>query len=111
MPDAIASPDILEAAGLRWIHIESPRSADRDWLEDQFDFHPLDYEDVYSRNQRPKLDQYDDYVFIVLHFPLFDKESAPRPDGGDGPLHGPGLPDHPAQCAAPAADRDVRALP
>ena len=76
MPDAIASPDILEAAGLRWIHIESPRSADRDWLEEHFDFHPLDYEDVYSRNQRPKLDQYDDYVFIVLHFPLFDKDSA-----------------------------------
>ena len=76
MPETIAAPDILEAAGLRWIHIESPRSADRDWLEEQFDFHALDYEDVYSRNQRPKLDQYDDYVFIVLHFPLFDKESG-----------------------------------
>ena len=76
MPDVVATPDIIEAAGLRWIHIESPRSADRDWLEDEFDFHPLDYEDVYSRNQRPKLDQYDDYVFIVLHFPLFDKDSA-----------------------------------
>ena len=48
--------------------------ADRDWLEEHFDFHPLDYEDVYSRNQRPKLDQYDDYVFIVLHFPLFEKD-------------------------------------
>jgi magnesium transporter len=75
MPAAIAMPDIIEAAGIRWIHIESPRSADREWLEEQFDFHPLDYEDVYSRNQRPKLDQYDDYVFIVLHFPLFDKAS------------------------------------
>ncbi len=51
-------------------------SADRDWLEENFDFHPLDYEDVYSRNQRPKLDQYDDYVFIVLHFPLFDKDTG-----------------------------------
>ena len=61
---------------MRWIHIESPRSADRDWLEEHFDFHPLDYEDVFSRNQRPKLDQYDDYVFIVLHFPLFDKDSG-----------------------------------
>ncbi len=72
----VSAPDIIEAAGLRWIHIESPRSADRDWLEENFDFHPLDYEDVYSRNQRPKLDQYDDYVFIVLHFPLFDKDTG-----------------------------------
>ncbi|MEO5884522.1 MAG: magnesium transporter CorA family protein, partial [Candidatus Limnocylindrales bacterium] len=73
---AVATPDIIEAAGIRWIHIESPRTADRDWLEAHFDFHPLDYEDVYSRNQRPKLDQYDDYVFIVLHFPMFDKDSG-----------------------------------
>ena len=76
IPEAIADPDVIEAAGLRWIHIESPRTADRDWLEEHFDFHPLDIEDVYSRNQRPKLDQYDDYVFIVLHFPLFDKDSG-----------------------------------
>jgi magnesium transporter len=76
MPEAVADPEIIEAAGVRWIHIESPRTADRDWLEEHFDFHPLAYEDVYSRNQRPKLDQYEDYVFIVLHFPLFDKDSG-----------------------------------
>lgn len=76
MPETVAEPEIVEAAGLRWVHIESPRTADRDWLEEHFEFHPLDIEDVYSRNQRPKLDQYDDYVFIVLHFPLFDKDSG-----------------------------------
>jgi len=72
----VPAPDIIEAAGIRWIQIESPRTVDRDWLEENFDFHPLDYEDVYSRNQRPKLDQYDDYVFIVLHFPMFDKATG-----------------------------------
>jgi len=72
----VPAPDIIAAAGIRWIHIESPRTVDRDWLEGNFDFHPLDYEDVYSRNNRPKLDQYDDYVFIVLHFPMFDKTTG-----------------------------------
>ena len=72
----VAAPDIIEAAGIRWIHIESPRTAERDWLEANFEFHPLDYEDVYSRNNRPKLDQYDDYVFIVLHFPMYEKETS-----------------------------------
>jgi magnesium transporter len=76
LPVDVSAPEIIEAAGLRWIHIESPRVADRDWLEEHFDFHPLDYEDVYSRNNRPKLDQYDDYVFIVLHFPMYDKDSS-----------------------------------
>ena len=76
LAETIVEPDIIEAAGIRWIHIESPRTTDRDWLENHFDFHPLDYEDVYSRNNRPKLDPYDDYVFIVLHFPMFEKESG-----------------------------------
>ena len=35
---------------------------------------PLDLEDVMSRNQRPKIDEYPDYLFIVLHFPIFDKQ-------------------------------------
>jgi magnesium transporter len=66
--------EIVEAPGLRWINIERPRPVDQAWLEERFDFfHPLDYEDVFSRNQRPKVDEYDEYLFIVLHFPRYDK--------------------------------------
>jgi magnesium transporter len=72
----VADPEIIESSGLRWIHIEEPRLAHREWLEKNFNFHPLDFEDVYSRNQRPKLDSYDDYIFIVLHFPIFEKSSG-----------------------------------
>ncbi len=72
----VANPEIIESSGLRWIHIEEPRQADREWLEKHFNFHPLDFEDVYSRNQRPKLDSYDDYIFIVLHFPIFEKSTG-----------------------------------
>ena len=65
--------EVVEHDGLRWINIERPRQAERAWLEEHFDFHPLDYEDVFSRNQRPKVDEYDDYLFVVLHFPAYDK--------------------------------------
>src|SRR3954468_20678408 len=65
--------EIVEHDGLRWINIERPGPVDQAWLEEHFEFHPLDYEDVRSRNQRPKIDEYDDYLFIVLHFPVFDK--------------------------------------
>jgi len=65
--------EIVETPGLRWVNIERPRAVDRAWLEEHFDFHPLDYEDVLSRNQRPKVDEYEDYLFVVLHFPRFDK--------------------------------------
>jgi len=65
--------EVIEAEGLRWINIERPRAPERGWLEEHFDFHALDYEDVFSRNQRPKVDEYDEYLFVVLHFPRFDK--------------------------------------
>src|SRR4051812_43260144 len=65
--------EIVEAPGLRWINIERPRPVDQAWLEERFDFHALDYEDVFSRNQRPKVDEYDEYLFIVLHVARYDK--------------------------------------
>jgi magnesium transporter len=79
-PVASPEPDprhveLVEAHGLRWVNIERPRTPDRAWLEEHFpQFHSLDYEDVFSRNQRPKIDDYPDYLFIVLHFPRFDKK-------------------------------------
>ena len=66
--DVVEGPD-----GLRWIKIDAWRATERAWLEEHFDFHPLDYEDVGSRNQRPKVDEYDDYLFVVLQFPRYDK--------------------------------------
>src|SRR3954465_3758085 len=65
--------EIVESPGLRWINIERPRALEQAWMEEHFDFHPLDYEDVRSRHQRPKVDEYEDYLFIVLHFPRYDK--------------------------------------
>jgi magnesium transporter len=65
--------EVIEALDIRWVNIEQPRHSHRAWLEERFEFHALDYEDVFSRNQRPKIDEYDDYLFIVLYFPRFDK--------------------------------------
>ncbi|MEA2220077.1 MAG: magnesium transporter, partial [Solirubrobacteraceae bacterium] len=95
------SIEVIEEPGLRWLHIERPQPADRAWLEEHFDFHPLDYEDVYSRNQRPKVDEYDDYLFVVLHFPRFDKAvgrlNAAELDMFVGPAFVITLPNEPIQ--------------
>jgi magnesium transporter len=65
--------ETITAEGLRWVNIERPSPLECAWLEEQFGFHALDLEDVLSRNQRPKIDEYPDYLFIVLHFPVFDR--------------------------------------
>ena len=68
------SVETIDGEGLRWVNIERPTQVEMRWLEERFElFHPLDLEDVLSRNQRPKIDEYDDYLFIVLHFPVFDR--------------------------------------
>jgi magnesium transporter len=66
--------EIIDGAGLRWVNIESPTPLEWAWLQEHFDFHALDLEDVLSRNQRPKIDEYPDYLFIVLHFPIYDSK-------------------------------------
>src|SRR5215217_1651256 len=75
-PPEPRGPNVEEIAaeGLRWVNVESPGALERAWLEENFDFHILDLEDVLSRNQRPKIDVYDEYLFIVLHFPVFDPQ-------------------------------------
>src|SRR3977135_1502723 len=62
----------IDSSGLRWVNIERPGALERTWLEENFDFHALDLEDVLSRNQRPKIDVYDASLFLVLPFPVFD---------------------------------------
>jgi magnesium transporter len=66
--------ETVESSGLRWVNIERPTPLETAWLEEHFDFHALDLEDVLSRNQRPKIDEYPNYLFIVLHFPVFDRQ-------------------------------------
>jgi magnesium transporter len=66
---------VIEHHGLRWIDIPRPTPADIAYLQDEFEFHPLALDDVMSRTQRPKLDVYDDCLFVVMHFPVFNRAS------------------------------------
>jgi magnesium transporter len=66
-------PAELTARGLTWIHLDTPTTEEAARLAERFGWHPLDVEDVVSKRQRPKVDQYEDYRFVVLHFPVYDK--------------------------------------
>ncbi len=65
--------DVVEAHGLRWVNLRRAGRLEFAWLREHFDFHALSHEDIASRNQRPKVDVFDDYIFVVLHFPDYDK--------------------------------------
>ncbi|HZP73398.1 MAG TPA: magnesium transporter CorA family protein, partial [Gaiellaceae bacterium] len=65
----------LAANGLTWIHLDAPTQEEAELLQQRFGWHPLDLEDVLSKRQRPKIDEYSEegYLFAVLHFPVYDK--------------------------------------
>ena len=66
----------LSASGLTWVNTVAPDVATAQELAARFGWHPLDVEDVVSKRQRPKVDDYeeDGYLFAVLHFPFYDKQ-------------------------------------
>ena len=75
--DVARTPQVSEltAQGLTWVNVVSPDLETAQMLAERFGWHPLDVEDIVSKRQRPKVDDYEDeqYLFAVLHFPVFDK--------------------------------------
>src|ERR1700676_74871 len=49
-----------------WLDIESPDADDYRLLEETFKAHPLTIEDIRNQNQRPKIDEYPEYNFVVI---------------------------------------------
>ncbi|MBU0598384.1 magnesium transporter CorA family protein [Patescibacteria group bacterium] len=60
---------------LRWIHISPISDEDIGYLEQNFRFHNLDLKDCREGVQRPKLDIYKHYLFMIFHFPMFNKQT------------------------------------
>lgn len=72
-------PSRLESitwGNLTWTYVERPTRNEINELAKRYPcFHPLNLDDVLSQIQRPKLDEYEDHLFLVMHFPVFVKEA------------------------------------
>ena len=64
-PESIAAC-LLEGKQGFWLDIENPDDSDYQLLEHTFKFHQLTLEDIRHQNQRPKVDEYTGYAFVVL---------------------------------------------
>jgi magnesium transporter len=60
-----------------WLDLDAPSDADIDTLDDLFHFHPLAMEDLRKKGQRPKLEDFGDYMFLVYY-------GALDPEAGTG---------------------------
>lgn len=59
---------LLHASGeLLWLDVQDPTPADMEALGRTFPLHPLALEDAYKRHQRPKVEEYPDFCFLVVY--------------------------------------------
>jgi magnesium transporter len=56
----------LQEQGVTWIDIDIDNEADMQFLREKFNFHPLTLEDLQHQNQRPKAEEFADYLFVTL---------------------------------------------
>lgn len=69
--------EIISYKNLRWVNIKGvPAAKDIDWIKQNTNFHPLVIEELLSPTLHPKLDFYEDHLYLVLHFPEFKKEEG-----------------------------------
>jgi len=58
---------LAKEENLLWLDAENPTKKDLELLQEKFKLHPLTIEDCVNTNARPKIDQFVDYMFLVLH--------------------------------------------
>lgn len=66
----------LKDSALMWVSISDPSEKEMALLKKNYKFHHLDLEDCLSGAQRPKIDDYDNYLFIVVHVPVKNRRSG-----------------------------------
>lgn len=61
----------IKIQNLNWIDLVDPDKRDVKFLEENFNFHPIVLKELLSPTLRPKVEYYDGYLFMVLHFPIY----------------------------------------
>ncbi len=64
----------IKSDGITWIDIEQPSSRDLQFLKDNFSFHPLVLEELVPPAQRTKVENYGEYLFMIVHVPFLNRK-------------------------------------
>jgi len=65
--DRTALEELRAASEFFWLDVRDAAPEQVELIGEVFAFHPLAIEDAIGFGQRPKLDEYDDYVFLVVY--------------------------------------------
>jgi magnesium transporter len=58
---------------ITWVNLASPTPSEVRDLMSEFDIHPLVAEELLSPSAKPKVEQFHSSLYLILHFPYFDR--------------------------------------
>ncbi len=66
---------IFHSKKFKWVNVQNSSEKEIKYLEKEFNFHQLDLKDCLPPLQRPKLVNRENYLFMILLFPVFDRKT------------------------------------
>jgi magnesium transporter len=63
--------ETVKIKNLTWVDIIDPKKEDLEYLKKEFNFHPIVLGELTIPTLRPKVENYDHYLYMVLHFPIY----------------------------------------
>src|SRR3989338_6753587 len=64
---------IIETPTVTWVDMQNPTKDDLQYLKERFNFHPLVLDEIIPPILRTKVEEFPDYLFLVLHSPVYNK--------------------------------------
>ena len=66
----------FETGTITWINVNGLNHVETiEKIGEHYELHPLVMEDIVNISQRPKIDEYDDYIFVVLKMLYYDDDN------------------------------------
>ncbi len=65
----------IENNGVTWQNLADPDAKDLDFLQTEIQVSPSVLKDLLGANKRPKIEEYGNYLFLMMHFPVFNEQT------------------------------------
>jgi len=66
---------LIQQNQIKWLNLANPKPEDLSFLEQELKVNPAVLKEALGTNKRAKIEEYDNYLFLVMHFPVFHEEN------------------------------------
>ena len=64
----------IKTSDVKWLSVKNPSKKDLEYLKKTYKLHPVTLQELLTPTLRPRVEEYDNYLYMVLHFPIYDSK-------------------------------------